>query len=295
MATKVVIESLTGCAGCEVSILDLGTELLSLLKKIEIVHAPILMDHKHLDATGDNSEIKIPHADIGILSGCIRTQENLEVARAIRENCSVVIANGSCACLGGIPSMANVIPPDILKQDIYPPESDDYNLPAFLNKVVAINEVMEVDVFLPGCPPPTDMLVAALNAVLKGEEFVLPTDTICNECPKTKEKRTVFADNSLPFPEMLRPLESPELSDRCLFEQGYFCMGAATRNGCGAKCLKMDQPCRGCMGPRRVGENPRAELLGSLSVYGYTLRDVHDRRAAFNWFTGAHNNLKPIR
>lgn len=299
MTAHVVIESLSACAGCEVSILDLGEDLLKVLEKISIVHAPILMDHKYFNAEGGNFEIEIPKADIGIISGGIRTEENMEVAKAVREKCDIVIANGSCACLGGIPAIANVIPPDVLKEGIFPPESttegSEFKLPAFTNRVIALNEVMQVDVFVPGCPPPTEMFAAALTAVLEGRPFELPEDTICNECPKTKEKRTVAADNGLAFPEMLRPLEPLPLEDRCLFEQGYFCMGAATRNGCGARCLKVDMPCRGCMGPRRIGENPRAELLGSLSSYGYTLRDVNDRRAAFNWFTGAHNNLRPIR
>ncbi|SHK53829.1 F420-non-reducing hydrogenase small subunit [Desulforamulus aeronauticus DSM 10349] len=294
---KVVIEALSGCEGCEVSILDLGEELLTLLKQIEIIHAPIIMDSKHFDPFSNDLEIKIPRADIGILSGSIRTEENLEVARAVRENCDIVIANGTCACMGGIHSIANVMPLDSVKEGICPADSgaDKYHLPKVTNRVISLNEVMEVDIYLPGCPPPVSMFVDAIKCVLEGRDFELPNDTVCNDCPKTKEKRTVFSDKGLPFPEMLRPLEPVELEDRCLFEQGYFCMGAATRSGCGGVCMKMDMPCRGCMGPRRIEENPRAELLGSLAVYGYTLRDVHDRRAAFNWFTGAHNNLRPIR
>ncbi|MDN5345072.1 MAG: F420-non-reducing hydrogenase small subunit [Clostridia bacterium] len=299
MSATVVIESLAACAGCEVAILDQGEKLFSILEEIAIIHAPILMDHKYFAATSDTDAINIPGADIGIISGGIRTEENLAVARAVRENCRIVIANGSCACLGGIPALANVIRPDVLKDGIYPPEGQakdsDYELPAFTGRVMALNEVLQVDVFVPGCPPPVELFAAALTAVLAGSPFNLPEDTICNECPQIKEKRTVAADNGLAFPEMLRPLEPVPLEKRCLFEQGYFCLGAATRNGCGARCLQAGLPCRGCMGPRRIGENPRAELMGSLSVYGYTLRDVYDRRAAFNWFTGAHNNLRPIR
>ncbi|TGE31104.1 methyl viologen-reducing hydrogenase [Desulfosporosinus sp. Sb-LF] len=300
MRPKVVMEMLSACDGCEVSILDLGEDLLKVLEKISIVHAPLLMDHKYFSAENGSREINIPKADIGILSGSIRNEENLEVARAVREKCDIVIANGTCACMGGIPAMANVIPLDVLKEGIYPPEfieedSKLMKLPAFTNKVTALNEVMQVDIFIPGCPPSPEMFASALTAVLEGRKFELPIDTVCNECPKTKEKRTVSADNGLAFPEMIRPLEPLPINDRCVFEQGYFCMGAATRSGCGAKCLKVDMPCRGCMGPKRIGDNPRAELLGSLSSYGYTLRDVNDRRAAFNWFTGAHNNLRPIR
>ena len=295
MTAKVVIESLSACAGCEVAILDLGEDLFKLLEKIEIIHAPILMDHKSADEHG---EIIIPKADIGILSGSIRTEEHMEMARAMRESCDILIAHGSCACFGGISAMANVIPLNTLKENIYPADDaqkqSEFPLPALTNRVIALNEVMEVDVFIPGCPPPSSLFVEAITAILEKRPFHLPEDTVCNECPKMKEKKTVFADQGMAFPEMLRPLEPLPLSERCLFEQGYFCMGAATRNGCGAQCLKADMPCRGCMGPVKIGENPRAELLGSLSLYGYTLRDIHDKRAGFNWFTGAHNNLRPI-
>lgn len=270
--------------------------MLPLLEKIEITHAPILMDHKYYDRGDSSREIEIPKADIGILSGSIRTDEHMEVARVMRENCGILIASGTCACFGGIHALGNVMPLKELKANVYPEiaEGEKSQVPMLSKRVTALNEVMEVDIFLPGCPPAPEMFAEALTAVLENRPFKLPEDTICNECPKTKEKRTVSADNGLQFPEMHRPLEPLPLSERCLFEQGYFCMGAATRNGCGARCLKADLPCRGCMGPIRVGENPRAELLGSLASYGYTLRDVNDRRAAFNWFTGAHSNLRPI-
>ena len=300
MSVTVVIDSLSAhCAGCEVAILDQGEELLNILEKIEIVHAPILMDHKYHSPEGDPADIVVPKADVGIISGAVRTEEGLAVAKALRESCGIIIANGSCACMGGIPALANLVPPNVLKEGIpnleNPAEGDDFDLPGLTSRVAALNEVITVDVFLPGCPPPTHLFAAALEAVLEGKPFELPQDTVCNECPKTKEKRTVFADQGMQFPEMLRPLEKPPLEKRCLIEQGYFCMGAATRSGCGARCPQADVPCRGCMGPKRVGENPRAEMLGALSAYNYALRDVQDRRAAFNWFTGAHSNLRPVR
>lgn len=297
MPATVVIESLSAhCAGCEVAILDQGEELLDILEKISIIHAPMLMDHKYRTQADDNADPTIPQADVGIISGGIRTEEDIVVAKAVRESCGIIVANGSCACMGGIPSLANLVPPNVLQAGIPKPEPEsEFELPALTSRVAALNEVITVDVFLPGCPPPTHLFAAALQAILEGKPFVLPEDTVCNECSKIKEKQTVFADQGLQFPEMLRPLEAPPLEKRCLIEQGYFCMGAATRSGCGARCTEANMPCRGCMGPKRVGENPRAEMLGALSVYNFALRDVHDRRASFNWFTGGHSNLRPVR
>lgn len=300
MSVTVIIESLSAhCAGCEVAILDQGEELLNILGKISIVHAPMLMDHKYHSPESDVADLVFPKADVGIISGAIRTEEALGVAKALRESCSIIIANGSCACMGGIPALANLVPPAVLREGTSnlenPSEDGAFELPALTSRVAALNEVITVDMYLPGCPPPTHLFAAALQAVLDGTSFELPEDTVCNECPKTKEKSTIFTDQGMQFPEMLRPLEQSSLENRCLIEQGYFCMGAATRSGCGARCTQVDVPCRGCMGPKRIGENPRVEMLGALSVYNYSLRDVHDRRACFNWFTGAHSNLRPIR
>jgi F420-non-reducing hydrogenase small subunit len=300
MSTTVVIEPLSAtCAGCEVAILDLGVGLLDLLEKISIVHASILMDHKYRTPAGNAADFDMPEADVGILSGGIRLEENIAVVKAMREKCKTLVAFGTCACTGGIPALANLVPINTLKDGIAAteehPEQDEFELPGMTSRLIAVNEVVEVDVVLPGCPPPVNLVASALTAIVEGKPFQLPEDTVCNECPRTKEKRTVAADNGLAFPEMLRPLEVPPLEKRCLIEQGYFCMGAATRSGCGAKCLQAGVPCRGCMGPKRIGENPRAEMLGALSAYNYALRDVFDRRATFNWFTGGHNNLRPGR
>lgn len=298
MPATIVLEALSAdCDGCEVAIVDQGEALLDILEKVSIIHAPLLMDHKYRDPSRDSADIDIPKADVGFISGGVRTEHDLELVKVLRENCGIIVANGTCACFGGIGALANLLPPNGLKGVVPSPQDQDgdFDLPALTSRVAALNEVIAVDMFLPGCPPPTHLFAALVQAVLEGKPFVLPEDTVCNECPKTKEKRTVFADQGQQYPEMLRPLEPPPLDNRCLIEQGYFCMGAATRNGCGARCPQANVPCRGCMGPKRIGENPRAEMLGALSVYNYALRDVHDRRAAFNLFTGGHSNLRPVR
>jgi F420-non-reducing hydrogenase small subunit len=109
MAT-VAEEWLNICGGCEVSILDLGEKLLDVLPSLEFVHMPVLMDHKYFGQTGEKSELEIPEADIGMISGGIRTEKEKHVAEEMRKKCQTLIALGSCACFGGIPALANMYP-----------------------------------------------------------------------------------------------------------------------------------------------------------------------------------------
>jgi F420-non-reducing hydrogenase small subunit len=106
MPVKVAEEWLNICGGCEVSILDIGDQLLDLLPQLQFVHMPVLMDHKYFGQTGEGTELEIPKADIGIVSGGVRNEKEKHVVEALRESCTTLIAIGSCACFGGIPAMA---------------------------------------------------------------------------------------------------------------------------------------------------------------------------------------------
>ena len=108
MAVKVAEEWLNICGGCEVSILDIGEPLLDLLPSLEFVHMPVIMDHKYFGQTGEGTEMEIPEADVGIISGGVRSEKEQHVAEAMRKSCKTLIALGACACHGGIPAMANM-------------------------------------------------------------------------------------------------------------------------------------------------------------------------------------------
>ena len=108
MAVRLAQEWLTICGGCEVTILDVGEPLIDILSKLEIVHMPVLMDHKLYGQTGEGSEMEIPQAEVGILSGSVRNEEHKHLAEEMRKKCNVLIAMGTCACSGGLPALANL-------------------------------------------------------------------------------------------------------------------------------------------------------------------------------------------
>src|SRR4030065_194956 len=100
-------EWLATCGGCGGTLLDIGEPLLDLLPKLQFVHMPVIMDHKYYGQTGERG-FEIPDADVGLISGSIRNEENAKVAQEMRKKCKTLIAVGSCANFGGIPALATM-------------------------------------------------------------------------------------------------------------------------------------------------------------------------------------------
>jgi F420-non-reducing hydrogenase small subunit len=306
---RVAEEWLNICGGCEVSILDLGEKLLDLLPSLEFVHMPVLMDHKYFGQTGEGTELEIPEADVGMVSGGVRNEKEKHVAEAMREKCGTLIALGSCACFGGIPALANMWPVDELYEKVYrdstTTESGDTpatDIPALTDKVYALDEVVKVDVYIPGCPMNPAIILEALSCLLEGKPFELPERSVCDDCPSKREEKSDM--------QLKRPLQDAEFTPgaydqmRCLNEQGVLCLGPVTRSGCGRpylegeenvpRCIKGFMPCRGCFGPIRKSANPLVDMMSALSSIGLDAKLIEDRRAMLNRYIGGQNRLRPL-
>ena len=162
MTVKVASEWLNSCSGCEISIIDMGERLLDVLKVADIVHVPALMDSKYFGQLGDGTHLNIPKADVGFISGSIRNEEHLKVAKKMREQCDMIIALGTCATHGGIPALSNSYTNEDLMDRYYHTETTDdegenypsKDIPALLDACHAVDEKIKVNIYLPGCPPP---------------------------------------------------------------------------------------------------------------------------------------------
>lgn len=264
---KVAEEWFAICGGCEVSILDIGDALLDLLPKLEFVHIPVLMDHKLFGQTGEKSQMEIPKADVGIITGGVRNEEHIHLAKEMRSKCGVLIALGACATNGGIPALANQYPLADLYEKVYrgskstaPAPTPSSNIPPLTDRVYAVSEIVKIDLEIPGCPPVSDHIADAVLHLLEGKPWSLPERSVCDDCPTRREKKTAV--------KLKRPLTMegftpgmPLNEMRCFNETGYMCMGPVTHSGCGGKsitprCIKGYMPCRGCMGPVRKDCNP---------------------------------------
>ena len=305
MAVRLAQEWLTICGGCEVTILDVGEPLLDILSKLEIVHMPVLMDHKLYGQTGENAQMDIPQADVGIISGGIRNEEHKHLAAEMRKKSKVLIAMGSCACYGGLPALANLSTVDDILEKVYhgsvSTESNGVpheQIPALTDRVYAIHEVVPVDLKLPGCPPTPEVFVEAVTALLQNTPLILPGKSVCDDCPTIRDRKTATA-----LKRPLQPVEftpgAPMDTVRCLMEQGFLCLGSATNSGCGGegrtpRCIRAYMPCRGCFGPLADTANPMVDMMGALASVGVDTKQIPDRAATFNRFAGAQGRLRPV-
>ena len=260
---KVAFYWCASCGGCEEAVVDLNEDLLKVAEAVDIVLWPVALDFKKRDveALGDG-EIAV-----SFINGAVRLGEQEEMVKLLRRKSGLVVAFGSCAHLGGIPGLGNFWTRDTIFQRVYKevptvenPEEitpqlktavdfGELTLPEFYDTVKTLNQTIPVDYYLPGCPPPPDLILNAVNAILKGElpekgAVLAPNIALCDTCPRLKSK-----PEKLSIKQVKRPWEiriDPEL---CFLAQGLFCYGPATRSGCGETCIRANMPCRGCFGP----------------------------------------------
>lgn len=307
MPAKVASDWLNACSGCEIAIVDLGERLLTVLELVQFVHIPALMDHKYFGQMGDGGHVEIPEADVGILSGGIRNEEHLEVALEMRKKCKAIIALGTCATHGGIPALANSYENKDILSRYYATETTDApevfpseGIPALLDASYALDEKIDVDIYLPGCPPHSDQVFEALVAFLEGRAPKLRDKSVCDTCPTIREGKGELKS-------LRRFLQAPHQSDpnepldkmRCILEQGMLCMGPVTKAGCGGdgvvpRCISAKAPCRGCYGPVQKEGNQRLDMLNALASNGIDISSLPETTSMLR-FSGAHHMLRPVR
>jgi len=174
---KIATASLAGCFGCHMSLLDIDERILELAELVEFDKSPI-NDIKKF--TG--------RCAIGLIEGGCCNEENVHVLKDFREHCDVLISIGDCAINGGIPAMRNAIPLKECLEEAYlngvtvhnPGKTipNDEDIPLMLDRVYPCHEIVKIDYFLPGCPPPADTLWEALTALLNGKPVSLPYELI---------------------------------------------------------------------------------------------------------------------
>lgn len=282
MATKpkIAVYWTGSCGGCDVSFLELGPALLDVLSQIEIAFWPALVDTKRADVEA------LPPRSIAatLVNGTLRTEENVEMVRLLREKSQLVVAFGACAHLGGVPGLANLSSrAEILHRlsgngfrPAPPPGGDAADAPPeLLPQAKALADEVRVDYVVPGCPPMPKLIGLLFDALLSGElpppGHVFAHDkALCEECPRTREDRVLT--------KVVRPHEMIPDPEVCLLDQGMICMGPVTRGGCGAACPKAGMPCTGCLGPAPNAGDPG---LAMVSALGSLVRAGEEGEAAF--------------
>ncbi|MDY0057293.1 MAG: NADP oxidoreductase [Methyloversatilis sp.] len=156
---RVATVSLAGCFGCHMSLLDIDERLFDLVERVEFDRSPLT----DIKTVGEHDR-----CDIGLVEGGLCNAENVEVLRAFRARCTVLVAVGACAINGGLPALRNHLDVGDIMQSVYGRVPDDPELPLPLNRVLPIHEVVHIDHALPGCPPPADAFWQLLQDLIAG-------------------------------------------------------------------------------------------------------------------------------
>jgi F420-non-reducing hydrogenase small subunit len=276
---KIAFYWCASCGGCEESIVDLAEDILKVAEAVEFVFFPVAMDFKVKDVEAlQDGEIAV-----SFINGAIRTEEQEHIAKLLRKKSGLVVAYGACAHLGGIPGLANFYNRDMIFDYVYHkspsvenPESviprlkttvqqGELTLPEFYDTVHTLDQVVDVDYYLPGCAPPPDLIMKAIEAILSGNlppkgSVLAPDKSLCDTCKRkpTKPEKAVIKE----FKRVHEVILDPE---RCFLDQGVICLGPATRDGCGERCINANMPCRGCFGSTSRVEDQGAKFLSALA------------------------------
>lgn len=276
---KVAFYWCASCGGCEEAVVDLAEDILGVAEAVDIVFWPVAMDfkRKHLEALPDQS------ITVALVNGALRTSEQEEMARLLRRKSQVLIAYGACAQAGGIPGLANQFEREEILRYVYEaapsvvnesgtrpqaaaqPNERTLTLPVFRNRVRALDQVVEVDYYIPGCPPTPALTKAALNSILAGRRpskgtVLAPDIALCEQCPRVESK-----PQDLNLTRFQRPHQTELDPGQCLLAQGIPCLGPATRGGCEALCIKANMACTGCFGPTSRVLDHGAKVLSCLA------------------------------
>jgi NAD-reducing hydrogenase small subunit len=164
---------LAGCSGCHMSFLDLDEFLFDVAEKVEVVYSPVASDVKTYPEG----------VDVCLVEGAVANEDNLELARTVRERTTMVISFGDCAVTANVPGLRNLLDSGhdsaraVLERGYV--ELADTGaafphapgiVPELLERVMPLHEVIPVDLFLPGCPPSAERIRAALAPLLAGEQ-----------------------------------------------------------------------------------------------------------------------------
>lgn len=242
---RFAVLQLSGCAGCEVSLINAD----AWIDEYKLVYMPLVV-----------SAHDIPEVDILLISGGVRTDEDLYKLRTSVKRAKKVVPVGTCAISGGV---ANLGDRDEVRE-IFLARAQPHSVPRLLPKCHPVDAFVDVDLYLPGCPPTPELFMA----VLQEDQDFQASKIVCQECGR-KKLRDMRPDRLVGFQQ------GQVLPDICLINQGYLCIGSSTRGGCRAPCPRAGHPCVGCRGPSDTFIEKESEVwLNSIKRVFESMTDI---------------------
>jgi coenzyme F420-reducing hydrogenase gamma subunit len=197
--------------------------------------------------------------DIAIVEGSITRPEDEERVQIIRSRAKVLIALGACATMGGVNKLKNNFDLDEVKEFVY---GDDAKMPHLATAMTkGVDEVVEVDYKVPGCPIDRKEFTYIIRSLLLGKKPEIPEWPVCVECKAN--------------------------GNPCLWESGQVCLGPIIRAGCGARCPSNGFRCFGCRGYIDAPNVTAAKDV--IERYGLDVEDLKDKMVLFGSCQGPTN------
>ncbi len=159
---------LAGCSGCHMSFLDLDEWLIELAKYVDIVYSPVASDVKEYPE----------NVDVCLVEGGVANEDNLEIIKLVRKRTKILISFGDCAVTANVPAMRNLLDgaePVLTRgylelADLTPQLPNEPGIvPPLLDRVLPVHQVVDVDIFMPGCPPSASRIHDTIEPLLRGE------------------------------------------------------------------------------------------------------------------------------
>lgn len=206
---RLAVWKLASCDGCQLTVLDLSDELLSLAGQVEIAH--------FTEATSTDTPGRY---DISLVEGSVSTPADADLIRRVRARSDTLVTIGACATAGGIQALRNFGNVAEFAAAVY--ARPDYIATLATSTPVASH--VRVDFELRGCPIDRSQLLELLSALLVRRRPRIPGHSVCYEC-KLRGTACIMVASGTP------------------------CLGPVTQAGCGAICPAFGRGCYGCFGP----------------------------------------------
>jgi len=147
---------LDGCSGCHMSVLDIDEGILAVARKADIVYGPLVDAQEFPEGV-----------DVTIVEGAVSSQEDLKTVQVVRKRSKMIVALGDCAVTSNVPAMRNGIP---TKKLLEGPGVPTDGVPALLKNALPVQEVVKVDLHIPGCPPKPEAIMYVITELLEGRK-----------------------------------------------------------------------------------------------------------------------------
>jgi F420-non-reducing hydrogenase small subunit len=199
---------------------------------------------------------------LAIVEGGVRTEADENLIREVRAKSKKLVALGMCATHGGITTLGNVMSVKKLLERSYT-LLDTSKLPELKDLMYPICNFVDVEYYIPGCPPMPFLIVHTLKSIVSGKAPLRHQSVVCTEC----HRKIVLAKIDRLYGIYEKEVD-PEL---CLVSQGFVCLGSLTREGCGAPCPRAGFTCFGCRGPAD------SLLYRSRDIYAFLVKVISKR------------------